>query len=276
MNQAPTLPTGVGEIEFFHWFFPSASSGSIQRLNYVVRNVGVSRPFVLLKESLVFNIQARCVDWPTATGDGCSSSTENCSLEALVSLLDWDAARRDGYNISLQLATEQVPVGFTEVPSLLGWAVDNRQLESYVDEQWSVLTMREVSQHCLASWLVVVTNWCDPTQIWREVLLPSCRIECTTLLGIMGQSKITVGCPFRQGLSILVRFWVSPTQGNGCWSRPRMPRDAQELEAHLGPSVDWEVCRLWIFQPERCHRSVMKRLGRHQRHHCEHIMHGRI
>ncbi len=126
MNQAPTLPTGVGEIEFFHWFFPSASSGSIQRLNYVVRNVGVSRPFVLLKESLVFDIQARCVDWPTATGDGCSSSTENCSLEALVSLLDWDAARRDGYNTSLQLATEQVPVGFTEVPSLLGWAVDNR------------------------------------------------------------------------------------------------------------------------------------------------------
>ncbi len=176
----------------------------------MVSNVEVSRPFVLLKESLAFDIQTRCVDWPTATGDGSSSSTENCSLEALVSLLDWDAARRNGYNTSLQLATEQVPVGFTEVPALLGWAVDNRQLESYVDEQWSMLTMREVSQHRLASWLGVVTDRCYPTQVRWVVLLPSCRIECTTLLGIMGQSEITVGCPFHQSLSILVRFWVAP------------------------------------------------------------------
>ncbi len=86
----------------------------------MVGNVGVSRPFVLLKEGLAFDVQARCVDWPTATGDGCSSSTENCSLEALVSLLDWDAARRNVYNTSLQLATVQVPVVFTEVPALLG------------------------------------------------------------------------------------------------------------------------------------------------------------
>ncbi len=143
-------------------------------------------------------------------GDSCSGSTENCSLEALVSLLDWDAARRDGYNTSLQLATVQVPVGFTEVPALLGWAMDNWQLESYVEEQWSVLTMREVSQHHLASWLGVVTDRCDPTQVRWVVLLPSCWIECTRLLGIMGQSKITVGCPFRQGLFILVRFWVAP------------------------------------------------------------------
>ncbi len=158
----------------------------------------------------MFGIQVRCADWPTATGDGCSSTTDNCSFEALVSLLDWDAARRDGYNTSLQLVTVQVPVSFTEVPALLGWAMDNRQLESYVVEQWSVLTMREVSQHRLASWLGVVSDRCDPTQVRWVVLLPSCWIEWTMLLSIMGQSEITVRCPFRQGLSILIRYWVAP------------------------------------------------------------------
>ncbi len=165
---------------------------------------------------------------------------------------------------TLQLATVQVPVGFTEFPALLGWAVDNRQLESSVDEQWSVMAMREVFQHRLASWLGLVTDRCDPTQVRWVVLLPSYRIECTTLLGIMGQSEITVGCPFRQGLSILVWFWVAPLRVMAV-EVAHVCRGMHKSWKHtFGPSADWEVCRhwrLWILQPERCHRSVDEETG---------------